>query len=461
MDSEEEPSTCSICFDDFQQPKLLLCRHTFCKPCLVDYTKKEDVGEIICPLCRQKQMLGSRGLHGLLDNYFVPLRTPEPPPNLQVCCEICSKRAELSQCLHCSLKLCHSCNLDHNMALKISGERAGCESDSQGSGSSDDDRPTSPQHFLQLSHRSSRTKLIAEFVSSFTVPFNDENPSCIFPNARDTCLLSMGLGPEILEYTLKGRRIGRKVYNKGICGITKTLENKILFSNVFEAAIFEVADESRISVFAKCDSYKPTSLSVFKDGRVASAGDAYTNAGPRRKRTVDHGALQIFSQNGKLLKEIIKDRNDFLFKLPVCVSVNSQNNTVCVADIGLQQVLIMTDEGYVIRKYRGRTRGSTSAICLSGSVVLSVNTSTFKPVALCHDQDGNLVIANMLDETLHLLLSNGDFFCYIYAKTNSFRHTGSLCIDSQSRLWVTDHRKGKVKIFQIISYKNNLQHALR
>ncbi|XP_062598547.1 uncharacterized protein LOC134259972 [Saccostrea cucullata] len=454
MESDEESSTCSICFDAFLHPKLLLCRHTFCKPCLVRYTKKENAGILSCPLCRQKQKLDCRGLNGLLDNYFVPLRAQAPSPNLQVGCEICSGGTELTKCLHCFQKLCHSCTLDHNTTLKISGDTAGSESDSE-SASSDDGLIFTAQHVLQLPHRSSRTKLIADFVFSFTVPFNAEQPStCIFPSATDTCLLTTGLGPEIVEYTLKGRCIGRKEFSKGISGITKTLDNKILFSNVFEAAIFEVVDESRISLFANCDSYKPISLSAFKDGRVASIAKASSYSGPRNRRLVDQGVLQIFNKNGKLLNEIFKERNDFLFNHPVCVSVNSQNDTVCVADRGLHQVLIMTDDGYVIRKYRGRTRGN--AISFSGSLVLSLNTSPFNPVALCHDQDGNLVIANRLDPTLHLLLSNGDFFCYIYAGSNSFGHPDSLCIDSQSRLWIADHLKEKVKIFQLISYRNNL-----
>lgn len=100
MDSEDDASTCSICFDSFLHPKLLSCRHTFCKPCLQDYTKKVEVSEIVCPLCRQKHILDDRGLDGLLDNYFVPLRPPESPS--VHCCEICYEEVlEINPCKHC------------------------------------------------------------------------------------------------------------------------------------------------------------------------------------------------------------------------------------------------------------------------------------------------------------------------------------------------------------------------
>lgn len=457
MDSNEESSTCAICFDDFLHPKLLSCRHTFCKPCLFDYTKKVEVDEIVCPLCRQKQCLDDRGLDGLMDNYFVTLRPPEVA--VIQCCDICFEEAEINQCHHCTQKLCHSCKSSHNLALKMSGEKTGSDLDSEDSEESDyleDSAPVSRHHLLHSSNISPRTELIAEFVSSFKVPFSSQDEhamvSCIFPKSKDTCLIILGLGPEMIECSLKGRPFIRKVFSEGIHGITKTLNDKILFSNVNDGSILQMVDESRIAVFAKCDGYMPASLSTFKDGRIAAVGVPNSDMENLFKNSGNHGALLIFDKHGSLLKEISKERSGFLFKAPLCISVNPQNDTICVADSEWRQVLILTEGGYVIRKYNGTTTSVGDRL-----LGISIGLNAFLPTALCHDQDGNLVIANVVDGTLHILLPNGDLCGFITTKTNrGFGHPTSLCYDSHSRLWVGNCEHGRVKIFEILSYRNNL-----
>ncbi|XP_062598561.1 uncharacterized protein LOC134259987 [Saccostrea cucullata] len=455
MDTGEESSTCAICFDSFLCPKILSCRHTFCKPCLEDYTKKVEVDEIVCPLCRQKQILDCRGLDGLMDNYFVPLRAPELPVIL--CCDICYEEAEVNQCSHCILKLCYSCKSSHNLALKMSGEKAGSDLDSEaseGSDLSEDGGMISIRSLVQSDH-SSRTKLIADFVSAFKVPCNTLNDqpsiSCIFPKSEETCLVIVDLGPEIIECTLNGRPFTSKCFSEGIRGITKSLDNKILFSNVHEAAIFQMVDETRIKIFAKCYEFRPSSLSAFKDGRIVSVGSE-NNFHHIAKRSEHHGALQIYDTDGKLLREIVKDGRELLFKHPVSVSVNPKNDTICTADAKLNQVLVMTEEGYVIRKYKGTNTGSDD-----GHFGIRLSIGIFIPTALCHDEEGNLVIANVIDGSLHILLPNGDFCGFIATRNNrNFGNPNSLCFDSKNRLWVGDHRNGKVKIFEILSFRNNL-----
>lgn len=461
MDSEDEASTCSICFDSFLLPKLLSCRHTFCKPCLQDYTKKVEVSEIKCPLCRQKQILDDRGLDGLMDNYFVPLRPPESPAIHY--CEICYEEVlEISQCKHCVLKFCESCKSSHDLALKMSGELKdsdiesdGCDEDEE----SEEGGGISLSRLLHFSEHNSGTKLIVKFLSSFKVPYeasrSEEQMTVvnIFPKSENTCLVIYEQVPEMIECTIRGRPFVRKTFSEGIRGITKTREGKILFSNHKEAAIFQMVDESRIAVFAKCYTFRPLSISTFRDGRIACTGITKNDHQYLVKRSDAQGALQIFDDTGKSLNDLSKAGHEFSLRQPISISVNPQNDTVCIADIGSRQVLIMTDEGYLIRKYKGRSGDDRP-------FGLRLSTGLFLPSSLCHDPEGNLVVANLADGSLHLLLPNGDLCGFIETKNNSsFGNPNTLCFDHQNRLWVGDHQNGKIKIYQVMSFKNSFHHT--
>ena len=45
---------CAVCIEQFQEPKVLPCLHTYCKGCLEKLVKKKGPGYVItCPECRQ------------------------------------------------------------------------------------------------------------------------------------------------------------------------------------------------------------------------------------------------------------------------------------------------------------------------------------------------------------------------------------------------------------------------
>ena len=49
-----ERLTCAVCMEQFKEPKVLPCLHTYCKACLEKLVKKQGSDHIItCPECRQ------------------------------------------------------------------------------------------------------------------------------------------------------------------------------------------------------------------------------------------------------------------------------------------------------------------------------------------------------------------------------------------------------------------------
>ena len=50
------PTACSVCFQKFNTPRILICSHTFCQTCLdkhIKYSQEKTKGlGFSCPLCR-------------------------------------------------------------------------------------------------------------------------------------------------------------------------------------------------------------------------------------------------------------------------------------------------------------------------------------------------------------------------------------------------------------------------
>ena len=45
---------CAVCMEQFKEPKVLPCLHTYCKMCLHKLMKKQGADHVItCPECRQ------------------------------------------------------------------------------------------------------------------------------------------------------------------------------------------------------------------------------------------------------------------------------------------------------------------------------------------------------------------------------------------------------------------------
>ena len=81
---------CSICLEQFKQPKMLKCQHTFCfDPCLQKMAKitrkKKKKYQLQCAICREKCAVEE--LNDLQDNLtlkgFLEMKNNPPKPQTQ------------------------------------------------------------------------------------------------------------------------------------------------------------------------------------------------------------------------------------------------------------------------------------------------------------------------------------------------------------------------------------------
>lgn len=62
---------CPVCFDNYNEPYMLMCKHTFCRSCLGGFTT--NFGFVICPECQHPTNLMETGVYHLPANSLLAL----------------------------------------------------------------------------------------------------------------------------------------------------------------------------------------------------------------------------------------------------------------------------------------------------------------------------------------------------------------------------------------------------
>ena len=94
---------CSLCLDQFTDPRILSCRHTFCQDCLKEYVRESPLFN--CPLCRTKHTLPSTGVDGLRKNFYL-----HEPTKYKMCVEHPTEDLRFF-CCHCRTQICRDCKI--------------------------------------------------------------------------------------------------------------------------------------------------------------------------------------------------------------------------------------------------------------------------------------------------------------------------------------------------------------
>lgn len=119
---------CSICQEEFNDPRTLPCVHSFCMNCIRICGKDKRPGDVMsCPLCRECFKIPVDGIDGLPKNFlikkiievkdaaFAPYSTPRP---CETCCQDENglpkkKKTAVVFCVECRQMLCAACEATH------------------------------------------------------------------------------------------------------------------------------------------------------------------------------------------------------------------------------------------------------------------------------------------------------------------------------------------------------------
>ena len=118
----KEQLTCSVCLDQYTNPKLLECFHVFCENCIKPLPVRQTAtqGQVVeCPNCRQPTSLPQNGVAGLRGAFLIhhlfdihdTLEKVSAPAKTQ--CNKCKKRNSSCYCRTCKF-ICEKCKDFHS-----------------------------------------------------------------------------------------------------------------------------------------------------------------------------------------------------------------------------------------------------------------------------------------------------------------------------------------------------------
>lgn len=158
------------------------------------------------------------------------------------------------------------------------------------------------------------------------------------------------------------------------------------------------------------------------------------------------GALHFYDRRGNFLKKISRNYDESYLRKLTGMSHCNLNDTICVSDNAKKCLYIFDSEGELLNKYTGGTF-ERSAFFNQFFV--------FVPGSVCHSGGGDIFVVNRSDHIIHILNRIGGFLGYLASTCDiSFGSPFALMFDSEHRLWVGDSKDGKIRVFEITSYKN-------
>ena len=115
---------CIICMDEYSDPRVLPCIHTFCLKCLKGMTQEIQTGaNMACPICRSEFKIPENGIEGIQKNFFmeslINMHHLSTTDTSKVPCDGCLEDSvqEVSSaamfCVECNQKLCDECCRAH------------------------------------------------------------------------------------------------------------------------------------------------------------------------------------------------------------------------------------------------------------------------------------------------------------------------------------------------------------
>lgn len=123
-ESDDKFDWCGLCYEDFQDPRILPCMHTFCFKCLDEFVEQtSEENKFPCPLCKISTSIPNGGVTAFKSNIYVSaMQASLQMEAKKSVCETCEEALEAqTYCLECKQNFCNKCGNIH-LKMKLSKE---------------------------------------------------------------------------------------------------------------------------------------------------------------------------------------------------------------------------------------------------------------------------------------------------------------------------------------------------
>ena len=444
----DDENICSVCWDTFKFPKLLPCKHTFCLSCLHEFLEGlQDQSNLVCPLCREPCYVPEKGFSDFPTNYFVPVE------KIAKHCQECNKSFVSKVCFTCNTFLCMKCDVTHSH-FKKTPEVVKEEDSERGS---DVGLPFHLRGLMMCANM--KTEFLYKEISMFMGEFPSSDNGIKHIRSMAFCrnggvYVTLLDNQFLLKYNKNGIVTDRISLATDPATILETSNDRLLIThhNIHKTVLYtnDIPGFKYVQ-FAETPKFHPIGLSELRNRNIVIGGpthlcDSECNDDDCELAKNSPGLLHVFSPEGEFLYEISNDalENNFIF--PIHIASSSKVDTIAVCDHHARKVTVLDYNGKVQACYKGWNR-----LC-SG---LFPETEVFVPISVCSTSDGNYVIADVLQDCLHVLSPYGKFIGILHCENGDIiSNTSALCVDSADNIWVGHGSEGTISVLKLSRFKN-------
>lgn len=145
--------------------------------------------------------------------------------------------------------------------------------------------------------------------------------------------------------------------------------------------------------------------------------------------------VKVFNHNGDLQMSLPKDGSGINLDHPHYVATNKLNDII-VSDFKQHAVFAFDACGNLRFKYSGNGIDAGELKC---------------PSAVCCDNFNNILVADFMNDRVHMLSPSGQFLGYLLTKENSITCPNFLSTDGDGHLYVGQYG-GQIQVFQYMGY---------
>lgn len=251
------------------------------------------------------------------------------------------------------------------------------------------------------------------------------NVSCV----NDEEIWLSGMDNVVKQYNLQGELLNSIKTTTGNIpqDIAVTQNKELIYTDPKDRSI-NIVKNSHIELLTRIHGWRPVGVCSTRSDKILAI--MVDDDNKQTKVVVFSGSIQLQSiqWNEQGLPLFSSGRYNYIKHL-----TENINSDICVADFKARAVVVVRAKGNLRFRYTGSSTSSEGSFC---------------PVGIAADSQGHILIADHINNLIHIIDMDGNFLQYI--EINVLHRPWGLCVDRMDDLFVAENITRKVKKIQYL-----------